>query len=285
MVHIITDNAANLPQALREQYGIEELCLTYTVDGVPADTSVEFDGRGFYDALRHGASVQTSMVTPDAAQKGMEPYLINGEDVLYVGLSSGVSGTCWGVGLVARELAEKYPERKIRVLDTRGASLGEGLIVLAAAKLAAEGRVIEEIAVRCEELCGKMRQHFMVDDLKFLRKGGRISGSAALAGTLLQIKPILQGDEEGTIVQLAKVRGKKAGMDELVALYDQMVEDRSAPVGISHASSPADALHIATRLRQVGCTGEILTVCHEPVTGAHVGPGMLAVYFYSETWR
>ena len=285
MVHIITDNAANLPQVLREQYGIEELCLTYTVDGVPADTSVEFDGREFYDALRHGASVQTSMVTPDAAQKGMEPYLINGEDVLYVGLSSGVSGTCWGVGLVARELAEKYPERKIRVLDTRGASLGEGLIVLAAAKLAAEGRVIEEIAVRCEELCGKMRQHFMVDDLKFLRKGGRISGSAALAGTLLQIKPILQGDEEGKIVQLAKVRGKKAGMDELVALYDQMVEDRSAPVGISHASSPADALHIATRLRQVGCTGEILTVCHEPVTGAHVGPGMLAVYFYSETWR
>lgn len=285
MVHIITDNAANLPQALREQYGIEELCLTYTVDGVPADTSVEFDGRGFYDALRHGASVQTSMVTPDAAQKGMEPYLINGEDVLYVGLSSGVSGTCWGVGLVARELAEKYPERKIRVLDTRGASLGEGLIVLAAAKLAAEGRVIEEIAVRCEELCGKMRQHFMVDDLKFLRKGGRISGSAALAGTLLQIKPILQGDEEGKIVQLAKVRGKKAGMEELVALYDQMVEDRNAPVGISHASSPADALHIATRLRQLGCTGEILTVCHEPVTGAHVGPGMLAVYFYSETWR
>ena len=285
MVHIITDNAANLPQALREQYGIEELCLTYTVDGVPADTSVEFDGRGFYDALRRGASVQTSMVTPDAAQKGMEPYLINGEDVLYVGLSSGVSGTCWGVGLVARELAEKYPERKIRVLDTRGASLGEGLIVLAAAKLAAEGRVIEEIAVRCEELCGKMRQHFMVDDLKFLRKGGRISGSAALAGTLLQIKPILQGNEEGKIVQLAKVRGKKAGMEELVALYDQMEEDRSAPVGISHASSPADALHIATRLRQVGCTGEILTVCHEPVTGAHVGPGMLAVYFYSETWR
>ena len=146
-------------------------------------------------------------------------------------------------------------------------------------------KLIEEIAVRCEELCGKMRQHFMVDDLKFLRKGGRISGSAALAGTLLQIKPILQGDEEGKIVQLAKVRGKKAGIEELVALYDQMVEDRSAPVGISHASSPADALHIATRLRQVGCTGEILTVCHEPVTGAHVGPGMLAVYFYSETWR
>ena len=285
MVRIMTDNAANLPKALLEQYGIGELCLTYTVDGVPADLSAEFDGRAFYEAMRRGAVVQTSMVTPEAARQGMEPHLANGDDVLFVGLSGGVSGTCWGVGLVAGELAEQYPERKIRVLDSRGASLGEGLIALEAAKLAAEGRVIEEIIVRCEELCGKMRQHFMVDDLKFLRRGGRISGGAALAGTLLQIKPILQGDEEGKIVVLAKVRGKKAGIEELVRLYDQMVEDKSAPVGISHAGSPADALHVATRLRQLGCAGEILTVCHEPVTGAHVGPGMLAVYFFSETWR
>ena len=285
MVRIMTDNAANLPKALLEQYGIGELCLTYTVDGQPAEPSAEFDGRAFYEAMRRGAVVQTSMVTPEAARQGMEPHLANGDDVLFVGLSGGVSGTCWGVGLVARELMEQYPERKVRVLDTRGASLGEGLIVLEAARLAAEGRVIEEIIVRCEELCGKMRQHFMVDDLKFLRRGGRISGGAALAGTLLQIKPILQGDAEGKIVVLTKARGKKAGMEELVKLYDQMVEDRRAPVGISHAGSPADALHIATRLRQLGCTGEILTVCHEPVTGAHVGPGMLAVYFFSETWR
>ena len=285
MVRSMTDNAANLPKALLEQYGIGELCLTYTVDGEPADLSAEFDGHAFYEAMRRGAVVQTSMVTPEAARQGMEPHLANGDDVLFVGLSGGVSGTCWGVGLVARELMEQYPERKVRVLDTRGASLGEGLIVLEAARLAAEGRVIEEIIVRCEELCGKMRQHFMVDDLKFLRRGGRISGGAALAGTLLQIKPILQGDAEGKIVVLTKARGKKAGMEELVKLYDQMVEDRSAPVGISHASSPADALHIATRLRQLGCTGEILTVCHEPVTGAHVGPGMLAVYFFGETWR
>lgn len=285
MVRIMTDNAANLPKALLEQYGIGELCLTYTVDGVPADLSAEFDGRAFYEAMRRGAVVQTSMVTPEAARQGMEPHLANGDDVLFVSLSGGVSGTYWGVGLVAGELAEQYPERKIHVLDSRGASLGEGLIALEAAKLAAEGRVIEEIIVRCEELCGKMRQHFMVDDLKFLRRGGRISGGAALAGTLLQIKPILQGDEEGKIVVLTKVRGKKAGIEELVRLYDQMVEDKSAPVGISHAGSPADALHVATRLRQLGCTGEILTVCHEPVTGAHVGPGMLAVYFFSETWR
>ena len=285
MVRIMTDNAANLPKHLLEQYGIGELCLTYTIDGQPADINAEFDGRSFYEAMRHGAVVQTSMVTPDAARREMEPHLKNGDDVLYIGLSSGVSGTCWGVGLVAKELAEEYPDRKIRVLNSRGASLGEGLIVLAAAKLAAEGRVIEEIEVRCEELCGKMRQHFMVDDLKFLRKGGRLSGAAAFAGTLLQIKPILQGDPEGKIVVLSKERGRKKAMDTLIRLYEEMVEDKSAPVGISHAAAPAEALHLATALRQAGCTGEILSVCHEPVTGAHVGPGMLALYFYSQTWR
>ena len=285
MIKVMTDNAANLPPELRAQYGITELCLTYTIDGEPVDISKPFDGHAFYEAMRKGAEVKTSMITPLAARDAMEPVLDRGDDVLYVGLSGGVSGTCWGVSVVAQELRERYPDRDIRVLDSRGASLGEGLIVLEAADMAQKGADMETIVARANQLIGKMRQHFMVDDLKFLRKGGRISGSAALAGTLLQIKPILQGDEEGKIVQLAKVRGKKAGMEELVALYDQMVEDRSAPVGISHASSPADALHIATRLRQVGCTGEILTVCHEPVTGAHVGPGMLAVYFYSETWR
>ena len=114
MVRIMTDNAANLPKHLLEQYGIGELCLTYTIDGQPADISAEFDGRSFYEAMRHGAVVQTSMVTPDAARREMEPHLKNGDDVLYIGLSSGVSGTCWGVGLVAKELAEEYPDRKIR---------------------------------------------------------------------------------------------------------------------------------------------------------------------------
>lgn len=285
MIKVMTDNAANLPPELRAQYAITELCLTYTIDGEPVDISKPFDGHAFYEAMRKGAEVKTSMITPLAAREAMEPVLAQGDDVLYVGLSGGVSGTCWGVSVVAQELRERYPDRDIRVLDSRGASLGEGLIVLEAADMAQKGSDMETIVARANQLIGKMRQHFMVDDLKFLRKGGRISGSAALAGTLLQIKPILQGDEEGKIVMLAKARGKKAGMEELVKLYDQMVEDRSTPVGISHAGSPADALHVATRLRQVGCAGEILTVCHEPVTGAHVGPGMLAVYFFSETWR
>lgn len=285
MVRIMTDNAANLPPELREQYNIREICLTYTVDGRLVDGSAPFDGHDFYEALRRGAEVKTSMISPAAAREAIEPALAAGDDVLFLGISGGVSGTCWGVGLVAQELAAEYPGRRVQVLDTRGASLGEGLVVLEAAQLAQQGADMDAIVARAETLCGKMRQHFMVDDLKFLRKGGRLSGAAALAGTLLQIKPILQGDENGKIVVRTKERGRKKAMDTLIALYNELVEDKSAPVGISHAAAPAEALHLTTRLRQSGCTGPILSVCHEPVTGAHVGPGMLAVYFYSETWR
>ena len=285
MVRIMTDNAANLPPELREQYNIREICLTYTVDGRLVDGSAPFDGHDFYEALRRGAEVKTSMISPAAAREAIEPALTAGDDVLFLGISGGVSGTCWGVGLVAQELAAEYPGRRVQVLDTRGASLGEGLVVLEVAQLAQQGADMDAIVARAETLCGKMRQHFMVDDLKFLRKGGRLSGAAALAGTLLQIKPILQGDENGKIVVRTKERGRKKAMDTLIALYNELVEDKSAPVGISHAAAPAEALHLTTRLRQSGGTGPILSVCHEPVTGAHVGPGMLAVYFYSETWR
>lgn len=285
MVRIMTDNAANLPPELREQYSIREICLTYTVDGKLVDGSAPFDGHDFYEALRRGAEVKTSMISPAAAREAIEPALAAGDDVLFLGISGGVSGTCWGVGLVAQELAAEYPGRRVQVLDTRGASLGEGLVVLEVAQLAQQGADMDAIVARAETLCGKMRQHFMVDDLKFLRKGGRLSGAAALAGTLLQIKPILQGDENGKIVVRTKERGRKKAMDTLIALYNELVEDKSAPVGISHAAAPAEALHLTTRLRQSGCTGPILSVCHEPVTGAHVGPGMLAMYFYSETWR
>ena len=285
MVRIMTDNAANLPPELREQYNIRELRLTYTVDGRLIDGSAPFDGHDFYEAMRRGAEVKTSMISPLTAREAMEPVLEQGDDVLYIGLSGGVSGTCWGVSVVAQELRERYPHRDIRVLDSRGASLGEGLVVLEAAQMAQQGADMDTIIARAETLCGKMRQHFMVDDLKFLRKGGRLSGAAALAGTLLQIKPILQGDENGKIVVRTKERGRKKAMDTLVALYNELVEDKSAPVGLSHAAAPAEALHLTTLLRQSGCTGPILTVCHEPVTGAHVGPGMLAMYFYSPTWR
>ena len=262
MVQIFTDTAANLPMKLLEEYGIRTGPLSYEVDGVEPDYSIEFNGPAFYEAMRRGASVKTSMVNPEQAARAIEESLQAGMDVLYLGISGGISGSCWGVGVQCRELEEKYGSGRIAVLDTRGASLGEGLVVIETARLAKEGRSLGELEDFAKSRCARMQQFFVVDDLKYLHKGGRISGGARLAGTLLQVKPILRGNEEGKIV-----------------------DDRGTPIGIAHADAPADALHLQNLLRDRGAEGEITHVCYEPVTGAHVGPGTVALFFYGKAWR
>ena len=287
MIQIFTDTSANLPASYIQKYALRVIPLTYLIGGVEAhqDPTVDFDGKAYYDAMRSGTSVTTAMINIAGFLEPLREALAAGDDAIYIGMSGGISGTAHAASLAVEELKEEFPERKVASIDTYAASLGEGLLVVEAARMLENGASFDEIVEKISQRRHVMCQYFTVDDLAYLERGGRVSKAAAIVGTVLKIKPLLRGDEEGKIVQLAKVRGRKAGMEELVKLYDQLVEDRSAPVGISHASSPADALHIATRLRQVGCTGEILTVCHEPVTGAHVGPGMLSVYFYSETWR
>ena len=285
MVQIFTDTAANLPMKLLEEYGIRAVPLTYEVDGVEPDHSIDFNGPAFYEAMRKGAEVKTSMVNPQKAAQAMEESLQAGLDVLYLGISGGISGSCWGVGVQCRELAEKYGEDRIAVLDTRGASLGEGMVVIETAKRAGAGESLSQLVEFAKSRCACMQQFLVVDDLKYLHKGGRISGGARLAGTLLQVKPILRGNEEGKIVVYDKVRGKKKALEALAEIYDKTVDDRSAPIGIAHADAPADALHLQSLLRARGATGEILHVCYEPVTGAHVGPGTVAMFFHSESWR
>ena len=285
MVRIFTDTAANLPMKILEELDIKAVPLTYEVDGAEPDYSIDFNGPAFYEAMRKGAEVKTSMVNPQTAAQAIEKCLESGEDVLYMGISGGISGSCWGVGLQCKELAEKYGAERVRVLDTRGASLGEGLVVIETAKLAKEGKSLPELETFARGLCARMQQFFVVDDLKYLHKGGRISGGARLAGTLLQVKPILRGDEEGKIVVYEKVRGKKKALEALANIYAQTMNDPETPIGIAHADAPADALHLQSLLRDRGAKGEIMHVCYEPVTGAHVGPGTVALFFYSEEWR
>ena len=283
MIQIFVDSGANLSAELREQYNIHLLPMALTINDQPAPEGL--DGHEYYEALRSGADVRTSMVNPDDAKKAFETYVSQGDDVVYFSISAGISGSWWSAKLAGDELMEEYPGRRVCPIDSMGASLGAGIPALKASSLVRQGMELDELVEKMTVYCQNYCQYFAVDDLKYLRKGGRISGASALVGSLLQIKPILQGDPEGKIVVLSKERGRKKAMDTLIQLYEEMVEDKSAPVGISHAAAPAEALHLATALRQAGCTGEILSVCHEPVTGAHVGPGMLALYFYSQTWR
>lgn len=281
MIRIFTDTSANLPLALVRKHDITVVPFSYTVNGVLADYSAEtdFDGRAYYEAMRAGATVHTSMINPAAFVEAFEPVLTAGDDVIYVGMSGGISGTAAAAALAVRELKEKYPDAHAAAIDTYAASLGEGLQAIDAAECAANGMPFDELVERLEQRKAHMCQFFTVDDLNFLKRNGRLSGATAMVGTMLGIKPILRGDETGHIVQRDKVRGMKRAMAELARLYDERVLDKSAVIGIAHADAPADALHLTSLLREKGFTGECVTVYYEPVTGSHVGPGTVALFF------
>ena len=282
MTKLYTDTSANLPLALLREYDIAVIPFSYTVNGVAEDYNEEtdFDGKAFYDAMRRGAEVKTSMVNPATAAAFFERALAQGDDVLYVGMSGGISGTAQAAVIAAGELTEKYPARKIVTIDTYAASLGEGLQVLEAARMIEEGKSLDEIKAHLLSRRPHMCQFFTVDDLAYLKRGGRISSATALIGTVLSIKPILCGDETGHIVSCGKVRGMKRAYQELANYYDGRALDKSEMLGIAHADNEEGAQALIALLRDKGFTGECLNVVYEPVTGAHVGPGTVALFFY-----
>ena len=282
MTKLYTDTSANLPLALLREYDIAVIPFSYTVNGVAEDYNEEtdFDGKAFYDAMRRGAEVKTSMVNPATAAAFFERALAQGDDVLYVGMSGGISGTAQAAVIAAGELTEKYPARKIVTIDTYAASLGEGLQVLEAARMIEEGKSLDEIKAHLLSRRPHMCQFFTVDDLAYLKRGGRISSATALIGTVLSIKPILRGDETGHIVSCGKVRGMKRAYQELANYYDGRALDKSEMLGIAHADNEEGAQALIALLRDKGFTGECLNVVYEPVTGAHVGPGTVALFFY-----
>ena len=282
MLQLFTDTSANLPVALTKQHHITVVPFSYTVDGKETDypDDVDFDGAAFYGAMRRGAVVKTSMVNPDLMANYFERALSQGDDVLYVGMSGGISGTAHAAALAAEELREKYPRAKIMTIDTYAASLGEGLQVLEAAELLRAGRSFEEVGDRILARRPHMCQFFTVDDLNYLKRGGRISGAAALVGSVLGIKPILRGDETGHIVSCGKVRGNKKAYAELADYFDKRALDKTARIGIAHADNREGTDYLLGLLRERGFTGECLEVYYEPVTGAHVGPGTVALFFY-----
>lgn len=282
MVKLFTDTSANLPAALLREHQITVIPFSYTVDGVEMDypEDTDFDGAAFYNAMRAGAEVKTSMINPATASEYFERALSSGDNVLYVGMSGGISGTAQAAAMAAAELRERYPERQIVTIDTYAASLGEGLQVMEAAALAESGLSCREIEEKILARRPHMCQFFTVDDLEYLRRGGRISGATALVGTVLGIKPLLRGDETGHIVSCGKVRGNRRAYAALAEYYDTRALDKSECIGIAHADNAAGVAQLMTMLREKGFAGECLTVDYEPVTGSHVGPGTVALFFY-----
>ena len=281
MIKLFTDTSANLPLQLIHRYGIQVVPFTYMVDGVPAEYSAktDFDGRAFYSAMRSGADVKTGLINMDKFVDAFQPELEAGNEIIYIGMSGGISGTANVAAITASELQEKYPQRKILTFDTYAASLGEGLMVLKAAEMIEQGQDFEAISQMLYRMRPNMCQYFTVDDLKYLRKGGRISGAAAVIGSMLHIKPILQGDDSGHIILCDKVRGRKNALKDLAERYDKLCADKSGQIGIAHADDEEGTAYLLEKLREKGFTGECLSVCYEPVTGSHVGPGTIALFF------
>lgn len=282
---VVTDTSSNLPTRIVREKGLEIVPFSYYVDGVEnvcLDTE-QFNGNEYYDQIRMGTRVTTSQITPQQYMDYFEPILKKESDIIFVSMSSGISGSCASAQIAANALQERYPERKIKIIDTLAASLGEGLVALMAAGYREAGMGIEKAAELLNMMSRRMCQIFTVDDLMHLRRGGRLSNISAIVGTVLHIKPLLKGNEEGKIVAISKVRGRKRSIEALAEKYDALVkEPQRQIVGIAQAGCPDDAEYLSGLIMKNHPPQEIMQVEYEPVTGSHVGPGALALFFESD---
>ncbi|MEI3132384.1 MAG: DegV family protein [Oscillospiraceae bacterium] len=281
----MTDTSSNLPTAYLQAENITVIPFTFhTESGEQScmDTA-SFDAKAFYTAMRNGEKVTTSQIPPQRFVDNIRPMLENGEDVLFVSMSSGISGSYASSKIAANQLAEEFPERKILTVDTYSASLAEGIVVMRAVECRKEGLSIDETYQILRALRHRIAQIFTVGDLRYLKRTGRLSNLEAAVGTVLQIKPLLKGDPQGKIVCFAKVRGRQRAIEEMAKRYEELVvSPETQTVCISHADCEADAQILASMLRRSKAPKDILIVDYEPVTGSHVGPGALALFFVSD---
>ena len=254
---VYTDGCSNLPGRLLTELDIRVLPCSYVLDGEPGvfNGDIEaFDSHGYYEKLRHGSSMKTSLLNTQSA---------------------------WNASL---ELKEEYPDRTVRIIDSLGAGFGTGLLACRAADLRNAGIGAKDAADILDKEVNGLLQYFTVDDLNFLKRTGRVSGATAAIGTVLNIKPMLWGDASGHIVACGKYRGRKKAVEAIVEKYrTRAFHPENQRVAITHGDCPEEAEALARRINEI-CPPKELIVCpHEPFTGAHVGPGMLALFFFGES--
>ena len=280
---LFTDSSCDLPLHLAEEMELTVLPLTLHMDG--RDYKNYLDERDiaypdFYAALPKAQSVKTSATNTQAFIEAMEPVLDAGQDILYIGCSSALSGTCNAGFQAAAELREKYPDRKIYCVDSLCASMGEGLLVTLADQKRRTGASIEEVRDYVEDTKLHVCHWFTVDDLNHLKKGGRVSATAAFLGTMLGIKPIMHVDNAGRLIPVDKQRGRKASVRRLADEMQRLaINPAEQKVYISHGGCEEDAKTLANIIRERMGTTDITIGYVGPVIGAHSGPGTLALFF------
>ena len=280
---MLTDSSADLSAQMVQQADVEVIPLSFNIQGRTYHNypdNREMDPALFYDMLRAGELATTAAVNVGEYVQAIEPFLEQGRDVLVLAFSSGLSGTYNSSRLAVEELQEKYPQRKIYTVDTLCASLGQGLLVWYAAQERKKGRTIEEVRDWAEANKLSLCHQFTVDDLHFLKRGGRISATTAVVGSMLQIKPVLHVDDEGHLINIGKARGRHASLKALVDKMEKTVtEEGKKTVFISHGDCLKDAETVAEMVRQRFGTQDIRINYVGPVIGAHSGPGTLALFY------
>ena len=280
---ILTDSSCDLPDDIVKKYQLEILQLDFIVEGEGSFHNDQADIEKVYSKLRNGANIKTSAANISQASEAIEALFNQKKDILYLGFSSGLSSTYQTVYMAGQELMEEYPERKMNSVDTLAASMGQGLLVYKACQAKDAGKSLEENAQYIEDIKLKLCHWFTVDDLFFLKRGGRISGVTATVGTMLSIKPILHVDDEGHLINVSKVRGRKAAITELVNRMEKLaVHPEDQDIFISHGDCIEDAEKLASIIKERFGNDRITISYVGPVIGAHSGPGTLALFFLGE---
>ena len=282
---IITDSCSNLTDKQIADYDLKILSLKYCVSGKEYDSYIpgeKTDNKKIFQMLREKEKITTSLISREECDKVIIPVLESGTDVLLIIFSSGLSGSYQNVKNACEDYRGQFPERKIIVVDSLCASLGLGLAVHYAAALKADGKTMEEVAEWIEDNKLHICHKFTIDDLFFLKRGGRLSGSGAMLGTLLGIKPMLHAADDGKLYVTGKVRGRKASINALIDDVGDGNDIENQPVFIVHGDCEDDANYIAEEIKRRYKVKSVTVNCLDPVIGSHSGPGTLAVFYLGD---
>ena len=283
---IVTDSSADLSREMVEELGVKVLPLRFTIQGKTYrdyPDHRDMSSEEFYRLIREGEMGTTAAVNMAEYMAELEPILKEGKDVLVLAFSSGLSATCQAANLAAEELKSQYPQRKIYVVDTLSASLGQGLLVYKAAERQRSGESIDQVKAWAEEYRYHQCHWFTVDDLMHLKRGGRVSAATAVMGTMLQIKPVLHMDDEGHLINVGKARGRKASLDALVDKAGELGIDLSEQtIFISHADCAGDAQYVGRQMKEKYGVKDVRYNFIGPVIGSHTGCGCVALFFEGE---
>ena len=279
-ITLVTDAGCDLSPELLNEWNVKCSYLTYTFENDDKIYSnLDMSVKDFYTKMRNGEVAKTSGVNPDDFKVLFEEELKAGNDIIYMGISSGLSVTFNSAKIAAEELKEEYPDNTIYLIDTLCASAGLGLIVYLAKEKRAEGMSAKEIADYLNDISPDMAHWFTVDDLVYLKRGGRVSATTAVIGGILNIKPVMHVDDEGHLINMFKARGRKQSIKMLADKYTEYVKDKTAPMFISHGDCLEDAQALADIIKEEhGVEVSLITDIGASI-GAHSGPGTLALFF------